>query len=145
MSQVVTHIATSDEKSVTVRGKDLCDEIIGERTFTEMIYFLSVGRMPSTAEARVLDACLVTLMEHGWVPTSIVTRLVADSVPDDVLSYRQNMTALIEGGKWNPWRRTWWGGTPEGWADTIHTTRSATNIDDPNSRPVKPSRLSNNS
>ncbi|MBH0122189.1 citryl-CoA lyase [Rhodococcus sp. HM1] len=84
MSQVVTHIATSDEKSVTVRGKDLCDEIIGERTFTEMIYFLSVGRMPSTAEARVLDACLVTLMEHGWVPTSIVTRLVADSVPDDV-------------------------------------------------------------
>ncbi|UYP17910.1 citryl-CoA lyase [Rhodococcus sp. Z13] len=84
MSQPVTHIATSDESSITVRGKDLCDELMGHRSFTEMIYFLSVGRMPSAEEARVLDACLVTLMEHGWVPTSIITRLVADSVPDDV-------------------------------------------------------------
>jgi len=84
VSQPVTHIATSDESSITVRGKDLCDELMGHRSFTEMIYFLSVGRMPSAEEARVLDACLVTLMEHGWVPTSIITRLVADSVPDDV-------------------------------------------------------------
>jgi hypothetical protein len=45
-------------------------------------------------------------------------------VPDEVLSYRQNMTALVEGGKFNPWGRTWWGGTPKGWADNIHTTRS---------------------
>lgn len=46
-------------------------------------------------------------------------------VPDEVLSYRQNMTALLEGGKFNPWQRTWWGGTPKGWADNIHSTRSA--------------------
>src|SRR5262249_40879339 len=25
----------------------------------------------------------------------------------------------------NPWGRTWWGGTPNGWHDNIHTTRSA--------------------
>ena len=45
-------------------------------------------------------------------------------VPDEVLSYRQNLTALVEDGKFNPWGRTWWGGTPKGWADEIHTTRS---------------------
>jgi hypothetical protein len=45
-------------------------------------------------------------------------------VPDDILSYRQNLTALIENEKFNPWGRTWWGGTPKGWADNIHTTRS---------------------
>jgi hypothetical protein len=45
-------------------------------------------------------------------------------VPDDVLSYRQNLTAMIERGKYNPWGRTWWGGTPPGWQDNIHTTRS---------------------
>lgn len=45
-------------------------------------------------------------------------------VPDEVLSFRQNMTALIENDKHNPWGRTWWGGTPKGWADNIHTTRS---------------------
>jgi hypothetical protein len=45
-------------------------------------------------------------------------------VPDEVLSFRQNLTAIVEGGKWNPWGRTWWGGTPPGWQDNIHTTRS---------------------
>lgn len=45
-------------------------------------------------------------------------------VPDDVVSFRQNLTALVQGGRFNPWGRTWWGGTPKGWADEVHTTRS---------------------
>jgi hypothetical protein len=45
-------------------------------------------------------------------------------VPAEVMSYRQNLTALVEKGKFNPWGRTWWGGTPKGWEDEIHTTRS---------------------
>lgn len=45
-------------------------------------------------------------------------------VPSDVLSFRQNMTALVEGGKFNPWGRIWWGGVPPGWKDAVHTTRS---------------------
>jgi hypothetical protein len=45
-------------------------------------------------------------------------------VPDEVLSYRQNLTALVEHGEFNPWKREWWGGTPKGWKDNIHTTRS---------------------
>lgn len=45
-------------------------------------------------------------------------------VPPGVRGFRQNMTALVEDGRYNPWGRTWWGGTPPGYADTIHTTRS---------------------
>ncbi len=45
-------------------------------------------------------------------------------VPDEVLSFRQNMTAMMEDDVKNPWGRTWWGGTPPGWEDRIHTTRS---------------------
>ena len=46
-------------------------------------------------------------------------------VPDEVLSFRQNLTAIVENGRFNPWGRVWWGGTPPGWAgDNIHTTRS---------------------
>jgi hypothetical protein len=45
-------------------------------------------------------------------------------VPDEVLSFRQNMTALVENDKYNPWGRTWWGGVPPGWHDAVHTTRS---------------------
>ncbi|MDB4942326.1 MAG: hypothetical protein JWP97_1860, partial [Labilithrix sp.] len=47
-----------------------------------------------------------------------------DAVPDDVLSFRQNMTALVQNDKYNPWGRAWWGGVPPGWHDAIHTTRS---------------------
>lgn len=83
MSGVETHIATSDAKSVTIRGKSLTDELIGQRSFTEMLYFLVCHTMPDAGQTRVLDACLVTLMEHGWTPTSMISRLMADSVPEE--------------------------------------------------------------
>jgi hypothetical protein len=47
-----------------------------------------------------------------------------DTVPDFILSYRQNLTVLVKDEKFNPYRRTWWGGTPPGQADKVHTTRS---------------------
>ena len=45
-------------------------------------------------------------------------------VPEDILSFRQNMTALAQNDKYNPWGRAWWGGVPPGWHDAVHTTRS---------------------
>jgi citrate synthase len=78
-----TRIATSDAGSITIRGRDLVNELIGRKTYTEILYFLTAGRMPNAGETRVLDACLVTLMEHGLTPSAIVTRLVADNVPDE--------------------------------------------------------------
>ena len=45
-------------------------------------------------------------------------------VPDDVLSFRQNMTFMVQNDKYNPWGRSWWGGVPPGWHDAVHTTRS---------------------
>lgn len=45
-------------------------------------------------------------------------------VPDDVYSFRQNMSFMVENDKYNPWGRTWWGGVPPGWKDAVHTTRS---------------------
>lgn len=83
-ADISTTIATSDATSVTVRGQDLVGDLIGKRSFTEMTYFLSCGRFPSPGETRVLDACLVTLMEHGFTPSSIITRLMIDSVPEEI-------------------------------------------------------------
>ena len=81
MTRHVTNIATSDTGSVTIRGKDLVHDLIGQRGFTETLYFLICDAFPAPGQARVLDACLVTLMEHGWTPTSLIARLMADSVP----------------------------------------------------------------
>ncbi len=65
-----------------------------------------------------------TVMELVDGSTAFGTWPKDGDVPADVWSFRQNMTALVQDGKYNPWGRTWWGGTPEGWADNIHTTRS---------------------
>jgi hypothetical protein len=46
-------------------------------------------------------------------------------VPEDVIALRQNLTALVQDGRFNPWGRNWWGGTPPGWPDQIHSARSA--------------------
>jgi citrate synthase len=84
MTGITTNIATSDTQTITIRGKNLVDELIGRYSYTEILYFLICDRLPSAAETRVLDACLVTLMEHGFTPTSLISRLVIDSVPGEV-------------------------------------------------------------
>ncbi len=84
MPSPTTRIAHSDAQSVTIRGKDLVEDLIGKRTFTEMVYFLTCGQEPDATQTRVLDACLVTLMEHGFTPSALVARMTADSVPEQV-------------------------------------------------------------
>ena len=46
-------------------------------------------------------------------------------VPDNVVSFRQNMTALLQDGVINPYKRHWWGGVPPGWTEEARTVRSA--------------------
>ena len=77
-----THICTSTPEDVFIRGKSLTKDLIGKLTFTEMTYFQVTGRMPTPAQTAVLDACLVTLMEHGLTPSALATRLVASSAPE---------------------------------------------------------------
>lgn len=45
-------------------------------------------------------------------------------IPENILSFRQNLTALVKDEKFNPYGRTWWGGTPPGQTDKVHSTRS---------------------
>jgi citrate synthase len=79
----VTRTGTSTATAVRVRGRDLVNELIGKHGFTEMLYFLTCDRMPDAVQVRLLDACLVTLMEHGLTPGAVIARLMADSVPEE--------------------------------------------------------------
>jgi citrate synthase len=77
-----TSIATATASDVYVRGKSLCDEIIGHLSFVEMVCFQILGRVPEPPQLAVVDACLVTLMEHGLTPSVLATRLVYSSAPE---------------------------------------------------------------
>ncbi len=79
-----TRLCTHSSDAITVRGADLVDELIGELTFTEMTYFAITGRRPTSAQTRILDAVLVTLMEHGLTPSAIATRMIYGSTPESL-------------------------------------------------------------
>ena len=80
--QPTTSIATSDAQRILVRGVDLVEDLIGKVSFTEMFLLQLTGRRPPPAHVRILDAVLVTLMEHGLTPSVIATRLIYHSAPD---------------------------------------------------------------
>ena len=81
-----TEICTADETSITIRGRSLVRDLIGQLSFTEMMLFQMTGQMPTRTQTVLLDAVLVTLMEHGFTPSAIVTRLIYDSAPEALQS-----------------------------------------------------------
>jgi len=51
-------------------------------------------------------------------------RAVAE-LPADLVSFRQNLTSLVEDGRFNPWGRWWWGAAPQQKSEQTLTQRSA--------------------
>lgn len=80
--QAFTAIATSDDTSITVRGHDLCDGLIGQIDFTAYFWVLVLGERPSDAQRRMMDACLVAIAEHGLVPSVQAARMTLAAGPD---------------------------------------------------------------
>ena len=79
-----TKIARHTAQAIYIRGQSLVDDLIGRLTFTEMMYFQMLGAKPTPAQTKILDAVLVTLMEHGITPSAIATRLIYDSCPEAI-------------------------------------------------------------
>ena len=89
-----TAIATSDADSVTVRGHDLCGELIGHIGFTDYFWLLVTGERPSEAQRRMMDACLAAIAEHGLVPSVQAARMTLAAAPE---AYQGAMAAGILG------------------------------------------------
>ncbi|MGR3453900.1 citryl-CoA lyase [Pseudooceanicola sp.] len=80
--QSFTAIATSDAESITVRGHDLCDELIGKVNFTDYLWLLVLGEKPDDRQRQMLDACLVAIAEHGLVPSVQAARMTLAAGPE---------------------------------------------------------------
>jgi citrate synthase len=75
-------IATSNSDTIVVRGLDLCKDLIGSVSLTEHFWLLVTGDRPTTAQGRVLDACLVAISEHGLVPSVQAARMTYAAGPE---------------------------------------------------------------
>ncbi|MEM9067805.1 MAG: hypothetical protein AAGE52_04840 [Myxococcota bacterium] len=51
-------------------------------------------------------------------------RWAVRQIPDDMVEYRQNLTSVVEGDRWNPWRRWYWGAAPQGDQEQVFIDRS---------------------
>ena len=80
--QAYTAIATSDADSITVRGLDLCDELIGKIDFTDYFWLLVLGEKPTQQQRAMMDACLVSIAEHGLVPSVQAARMTLAAGPE---------------------------------------------------------------
>jgi citrate synthase len=64
-----TGLTFIEPNKILVRGYAL-DEIMGRLTFGEAIYLLLVGEIPSPGMGRLMEAMLVSFIDHGATPPS---------------------------------------------------------------------------
>jgi len=67
-SQPITKI---EPNKVAVRGYRI-DELMGRLPFAHVVYLVLKGELPSDAEGRVMDALLVSSVDHGATPPSVL-------------------------------------------------------------------------
>ncbi|WP_396451781.1 citryl-CoA lyase [Actinomadura sp.] len=79
-----TALGASSRETITLLGRDLAKDVMGEVGFGELAFWLATQRRPSPGETRVFEAVLAALADHGFTPTAIVTRLTYLSAPDSV-------------------------------------------------------------
>lgn len=80
--QATTAICGFDADTIKVRDRDLVNDLIGRMPFTNFFYLQATGRHPSATQMAIVDAVMVTIMEHGMVPSAIVTRLTHYGAPE---------------------------------------------------------------
>jgi citrate synthase len=79
-----TSLGVSDADSITLLGRDLAADLMGQVSFGELALWLVTQQRPTTSQVRVFEAVLVALADHGFTPTAIAARLTYLSAPDSV-------------------------------------------------------------
>lgn len=77
-----TAIETSDASSITIRGKDLCNDLMGNMSISEFFYFHLTGSEPNDNQKFFLDLLIIALAEHGLVPSVQAARMTLAAAPE---------------------------------------------------------------
>ncbi|RUM96693.1 citryl-CoA lyase [Pseudaminobacter arsenicus] len=82
--EAVTSICTSDAASIEVHGRDLCNDLMGRKSFTDFFFLLVTGRDPNEEQRFFLDMLLIAIAEHGLTPTAQTARMTLAAAPDSL-------------------------------------------------------------
>jgi citrate synthase len=67
-----------------VRGRDLTGDLMGRLSFTEYFHLLLTGEEPTDDQRFFLDLLLVSIAEHGMMPTNVAARMTLAADPDSL-------------------------------------------------------------
>jgi citrate synthase len=76
-----SRIAQAYPDRVEVRGRDLAGDLMGRLTFTEYLHLLLTGREPTEEQRFFLDLLLVSIAEHGMMPSNVAARMTLAADP----------------------------------------------------------------
>ncbi len=77
-----TKITKIEPNKITVRGVPI-DEMMGKVTYAQALFHILKGRLPNEDEGKLLDAILVSSIDHGTTPpSSTASRYVASGGAD---------------------------------------------------------------
>lgn len=79
-----TGICSYNKTDIFVRDKNLCQELIGRISFTEFLYYLILGEMPTEQQRLIVDAALIALAEHGLSPGATAARMTYMGAPESL-------------------------------------------------------------
>jgi citrate synthase len=109
-----TSISQASPDRVEVRGRDLCDELMGSVSFTEYFHLLLTGREATDDQRFFLDLLLVAIAEHGLMPSNVAARMTLAADPGSlqgavaagilgsgpvILGASESCARLLEGGQ----------------------------------------------
>src|SRR3989442_10053368 len=77
----VTRISRASHDRIEVRGRDLAGDLMGRLSFSEYFHLLLTGREPSDDERFFLDLLLVSIAEHGLMPSNVAARMTLAADP----------------------------------------------------------------
>jgi citrate synthase len=80
----VSHLSQAYPDRVEVRGQDLCDDVMGKLSFTEYFHLLLTGREPTDDQRFFLDLLLVSIAEHGMMPSNVAARMTLAADPESL-------------------------------------------------------------
>jgi citrate synthase len=78
----VSGISQAYPDRVEVRGRDLTADVMGRLTFTQFFHLLMRGEEPTEEQTFFLDLLLVSIAEHGMMPTNVAARMTLAADPD---------------------------------------------------------------
>jgi citrate synthase len=76
-----TQISQAYADRVEVRGRDLTGDLMGRLSFTEYFHLLLTGEEATDEQRYFLDVLLVSIAEHGLMPTNIAARMTLAADP----------------------------------------------------------------